>query len=54
MRRPTEETEHEIHYMKGYTVFNVEQFEGLPAHYYAKPGPALVRYSGSSMRKTSS
>lgn len=23
--------------MKGYTVFNVEQIEGLPAHYYAKP-----------------
>jgi len=24
-----------IPYMKGYTVFNVEQIEGLPAHYYA-------------------
>jgi len=23
--------------MKGYTVFNVEQVEGLPAHYYAHP-----------------
>jgi antirestriction protein ArdC len=32
-----EETEREIHFMKGYTVFNVEQIEGLPAHYYAKP-----------------
>ena len=29
----------EIHFMKGYTVFNVEQIEGLPAHYYAKPEP---------------
>ncbi len=32
-----EETEREIHYMKGYTVFNAEQIEGLPEHYYAKP-----------------
>ncbi len=23
--------------MKGYTVFNVEQVDGLPAHYYAQP-----------------
>src|ERR1051325_9365080 len=26
--------EREIHFLKGYTVFNVEQIEGLPAHYY--------------------
>jgi antirestriction protein ArdC len=32
-----EETEREIHYMKGYTVFNVEQIEGLPETYYVKP-----------------
>jgi len=32
-----EESEREIHYMKGYTVFNVEQIEGLPEHYYGKP-----------------
>lgn len=25
-----------IPFMKGYTVFNVEQIEGLPAHYYAR------------------
>ena len=31
-----EDVEHEIHYMKGYTVFNVEQIDGLPDHYYAK------------------
>lgn len=34
-----DETEREIHYMKCYTVFNAEQIEGLPAHYYAKPEP---------------
>jgi antirestriction protein ArdC len=32
-----EETEREIHYMKGYTVFKVQQIEGLPEQYYAKP-----------------
>lgn len=44
MRKETDETtgedtDREIHFMKGYTVFNVEQIEGLPAHYYAKPEP---------------
>jgi antirestriction protein ArdC len=32
-----EEGEQAIPFMKGYTVFNVEQIEGLPQHYYAKP-----------------
>jgi antirestriction protein ArdC len=32
-----EEVEHEIPFLKGYTVFNAEQCEGLPAHYTAKP-----------------
>ncbi len=32
-----EESEREIHYPKSYTVFNVEQIEGLPEIYYAKP-----------------
>ena len=36
-----EETEAAIHYMKGYTVFNVEQIDGLPTHYYAAPEPRL-------------
>lgn len=31
------ETEREIPIMKGYSVFNVEQIDGLPAHYYAQP-----------------
>lgn len=32
-----EAVEHAIPFMKGYTVFNVEQIEGLPAHFYARP-----------------
>jgi len=30
-----DETERDIPFLKGYTVFNVEQVEGLPAQYYA-------------------
>jgi len=30
-----DETEQAIPFMKGYTVFNVEQIDGLPAHFYA-------------------
>jgi antirestriction protein ArdC len=37
--RTGEEAEREIPFMKGYTVFNVEQIDGLPEHYYAKPLP---------------
>jgi antirestriction protein ArdC len=36
-----EDIEHEIPYMKGYTVFNVEQIEGLPEIYYANAVPTL-------------
>src|ERR1700739_2105940 len=32
-----EGVERDIPFMKGYTVFNVEQIEGLPEIYYAKP-----------------
>lgn len=38
-RETGEETERSIPFMKGYTVFNVEQIEGLPEHYYTKPMP---------------
>jgi antirestriction protein ArdC len=31
-----EETEREIPFMKGYTVFNTEQIDGLPEHFYPK------------------
>jgi antirestriction protein ArdC len=34
-----EEIEQDIPFMKAYTVFNVEQIEGLPTHYYTKPEP---------------
>jgi antirestriction protein ArdC len=33
--------EREIPYMKGYTVFNVQQIDGLPELYYAKAAPTL-------------
>ena len=33
------EVEREIPFLKGYTVFNVEQIDGLPAHHYAQPLP---------------
>jgi antirestriction protein ArdC len=36
-----DEAEHEIPFLKGYTVFNVEQIEDLPAHFYAKAEPQL-------------
>jgi antirestriction protein ArdC len=34
-----EQSERDIPFMKGYTVFNVEQIEGLPASFYPKPEP---------------
>src|ERR1700694_2178132 len=34
-----DETEHAIPFMKGYTVFNVEQIDGLPERFYAKAEP---------------
>lgn len=36
-----DEIEREIPFLKGYTVFNVEQIEGLPQVYYAKATPTL-------------
>jgi antirestriction protein ArdC len=36
-----EENKRDIYFMKGYTVFNVEQIEGLPAHYYTTAAPNL-------------
>ena len=39
--RTGEDVEREIPYLKGYTVFNVEQIDGLPDHYCAKAAPML-------------
>ena len=36
-----DETERDIPFLKGYTVFNVEQVEGLPAQYYATAAKTL-------------
>jgi len=36
-----DEVDREIPFLKGYTVFNVEQVEGLPEVYYAKAAPTL-------------
>jgi hypothetical protein len=35
------ESEYAIPFLKGYTVFNVEQIDGLPEHDYAKPAPRI-------------
>ena len=37
-----DEVEREIPFLKGYTVFNAEQCDGLPAHYYAKAEPPAL------------
>jgi antirestriction protein ArdC len=37
-----DEIDREIHYMKGYTVFNVEQISGLPEQYYGMPEVAIT------------
>lgn len=36
-----EEFEQEIYFLKGYTVFNVEQITDLPEEYYHKPAPRI-------------
>jgi antirestriction protein ArdC len=36
-----EDTERKIPFLKGYSVFNVEQIDGLPAHYTATHAPRL-------------
>jgi antirestriction protein ArdC len=36
-----DEIDREIPFLKGYTVFNVEQIDGLPESYYARAAPSL-------------
>ena len=40
-RRPARNPERDIPFLKGYTVFNVEQIDGLPAHFLAPAEPRL-------------
>jgi len=47
-----EEIEREIPFMKGYTVFNVEQIEGLPEHYYGKPEIKLTTVERNQRAET--
>lgn len=35
------EVDREIPFLKAYSVFNVEQIDGLPEHYYHRPAPVL-------------
>jgi antirestriction protein ArdC len=45
------EVEREIPFLKGYTVFNAEQCEGLPAQYTARvEAPIYLLSSGSNLR----
>jgi len=37
-----EDVERYIHFLKGYTVFNCDQIEGLPEQYYVKPEPKFT------------
>lgn len=38
-----EEIERQVPFMKGYTVFNAEQIEGLAAEYYSRPAPVAEK-----------
>ena len=51
-----EESARAIPFIKGYTVFNVEQIDGLPEHFYPKPEPkgepvAAYHPRGSILRR---
>lgn len=51
------EVERDIPFLKGYTVFNAQQIEGLPEHYYARPepkreGPARLAHADTFFRHT--
>ena len=49
-----EDIEREIPFLKGYTVFNVEQIEGLPELFYAKAEASSRRSSASTTPRNSS
>jgi len=52
-----QDVEREIPFLKGYTVFNVEQIEGLPEIYYTRPdpkhtGPERITHAEAFFAKT--
>ena len=52
-----EEASEEIHFLKGYTVFNVSQIDGLPNTFYAAPaltmtGPARIAHADAFFAAT--
>jgi antirestriction protein ArdC len=54
-----EESELAIPFLKAYTVFNAEQIDGLPEHFYAKPAPrtetvARIAHAESFFARTQS
>ena len=42
-----EEQVRQIPFLKGYTVFNAEQCDDLPAHYYAKAAPPTLSFGSA-------
>lgn len=42
------EVDREIPFLKAYTVFNIEQIDGLPEHYHHRPVRCSILSSGSS------
>ena len=48
-----EDVERKIPFLKGHTVFNVEQIDGLPDHYSRSRRRALIRSPASSTRSSS-
>jgi antirestriction protein ArdC len=46
-----EDAERAIPFMKGYTVFNVEQIDGLPEQFFPSLLPALAPCNGSNSRR---
>jgi antirestriction protein ArdC len=45
------ETDREIPFLKGYTVFNVDQIDGLPEHYYAQARAEVYQHSTHRTRR---
>ena len=46
------DSEHSIPFLKSYTAFNVEQVDGLPAHFYARAAPPGDHRACSASRRS--